>query len=95
MNSVGLATACRHELYSGYKGQRPPMPPELSQAIPRVREVLKVLPTCCALETPMRSAAYLAASCWTNSNTAHAFPYLNHADSCMTCPLHKGCMRRW
>ncbi|KAK9819264.1 hypothetical protein WJX81_000182 [Elliptochloris bilobata] len=33
----------RHELYSGYKGQRPPMPPELAQAVPRVRKVLRVL----------------------------------------------------
>jgi len=40
------ARARRHELYSGYKGQRPPMPPELAQAVPRVREVLRVRRLC-------------------------------------------------
>lgn len=35
----------RHELFSGYKGQRPPMPSELAQAIPRVRDVLKACPS--------------------------------------------------
>eukprot|EP00884_Botryococcus_braunii_P018141 jgi/Botrbrau1/500/Bobra.110_2s0130.1 len=33
----------RHELYPGYKGQRPPTPPDIKKALPRVREVLQAL----------------------------------------------------
>jgi hypothetical protein len=33
----------RHELYQGYKGQRPPMPPDIKQALPRIHQVLRAM----------------------------------------------------
>lgn len=34
--------ACRHELYSDYKAQRPPMPDAMKLAIPKIQNLLEV-----------------------------------------------------
>jgi hypothetical protein len=33
----------RHELYAGYKGQRPPMPEEIGAALPKLVELLELM----------------------------------------------------
>lgn len=33
----------RHELYTGYKGQRPPAPDEIVEAVPVVQEILRAM----------------------------------------------------
>ena len=80
MNALVATTAGRHELYSGYKGQRPPMPPELSQAIPRVREVLRVLPSCWALSAPAKR--------WTPTRQLLNQVCAGHASSHLVCLFH-------
>jgi hypothetical protein len=34
---------CRHELFPGYKGQRPETPPDIIKALPRIQEVLRAM----------------------------------------------------
>ena len=34
---------CRHELYAGYKGQRPPTPEPISEALKQLRDLLRVM----------------------------------------------------
>ena len=33
---------CRHELYTDYKAQRPPMPDAMKLAIPKIQQLLQV-----------------------------------------------------
>ena len=40
MTSLGMA--CRHELYTDYKAQRPPMPDAMKLAIPKIQQLLQV-----------------------------------------------------
>ena len=37
------APTFRHKKFKAYKGKRPPMPKELSQQVPKLKEILKVL----------------------------------------------------
>ena len=39
------STACRHELYTDYKAQRPPMPDAMKLAIPKIQQLLQVCTT--------------------------------------------------
>ena len=34
--------ACRHEMYTDYKAQRPPMPDAMKLAIPKIQQLLQV-----------------------------------------------------
>ena len=38
---------CRHELYTDYKAQRPPMPDAMKLAIPKIQQLLQVSPGAC------------------------------------------------
>jgi DNA polymerase-1 len=41
------APTFRHEMYEGYKGTRKPMPAELTEQVPMLKEVLKAMGICC------------------------------------------------
>jgi len=38
-----LHCTCRHELYPGYKGQRPPTPDPIIEAVKQLRDLIRVM----------------------------------------------------
>lgn len=37
------AVVCRHEMYPGYKGQRPPTPEPITEAVKQLRDLIRVM----------------------------------------------------
>ena len=42
-DTKGFEVVCRHEMYPGYKGQRPPTPEPITEAVKKLRDLIRVM----------------------------------------------------